>query len=51
MRQAEQFSGEHYASLESDAARRAELGIYQPTLRQRLRHVYRWLTRQKPAER
>jgi hypothetical protein len=50
MRQAQQFSSEHYARLESDAARRAELGIYQPTLRQRLRHLYRRLTRQKRPE-
>jgi hypothetical protein len=50
-RHVEQASRERYASLESTAARRAQLGIQRPKLRESLRHWYCWLTRRKPAER
>lgn len=50
LRQAEQASREHYEHSERNAARRAELGIRKPTLRESIRHWYRWLMRRKPAE-
>jgi hypothetical protein len=51
LRGAEQQSREKYARSESNAARRAELGIQRPKLRETIRHWYRWITRRKPAER
>ncbi|MGH3150308.1 MAG: hypothetical protein ACRDOB_06215 [Streptosporangiaceae bacterium] len=45
-RQAAQAGRERYARLESEAARRSELGIQKPPkrLRKRIRHWYRRLT-------
>jgi hypothetical protein len=51
LRRAEQEGRERYASLQSAAARRAQLGIQRPRLRESIRHWFRWLTRRKPAER
>jgi hypothetical protein len=50
-RHVEQESRQRYERLENAAARRAQLGIQRPKLRERMRHWYCWLTRQKPAER
>jgi hypothetical protein len=50
-RQAEQASRDEHARMENAAARRAQLGIQRPKLRESIRHWYRWLTRRKPAER
>ena len=50
-RNMEQASRKRYESLENTAARRAQLGIQRPKLRESIRHVYFWLTRRKPAER
>jgi len=49
-RQVEQASREHYEQVEGNAARRAQLGIRKPTLRENIRHWYRWPMRRKPAE-
>jgi hypothetical protein len=49
-RHMEQASRERYASLESTAARRAQLGMQRPKFGESIRHWYRWLTRRKPAE-
>ena len=51
MRHAEQAARERYASSESTAARRAQLGIQRSKLRESIRHWYQRLTRRKPAER
>jgi len=50
LRQAEQASHEQHASVERAAARRAQLGVRRPTLRESLRHWFGWLTRRKPEE-
>src|SRR5260370_29859571 len=50
-RQAELLSRERYTDLERTFARRAQLGIQRPKLRESIRHWYRRLTRRKPAER
>jgi hypothetical protein len=43
--------GRHlYDKLERDAARRSELGIQRPKLRDSVRRFGRWITRRKPAE-
>jgi hypothetical protein len=49
-RHAEQAARERYQSLEGTAARRAQLGVQRPKLRETIRHWYSWLTRRKPAE-
>jgi hypothetical protein len=50
LRGAKDESRRLYDKLEKDAARRSELGIQRPKLRDSVRRCYRWLTRRKPAE-
>jgi len=50
IRHVEQAARERHASLESAAARRAQLGIQRPKLGENMRRLYGWLTRRKPAE-
>ena len=51
IRNAEQLGRERYADLARTSARREELGIQKPKLRESIRHWYRRLTRREPAER
>ena len=46
---AKQVSDERYADLKDAAARRTQLGIQRPKLRETLRHWRRRFTRRKPA--
>jgi hypothetical protein len=50
-RAAEQGAHQRYENLESTAARRAQLGIQRPKLRESISHWYHRLTRRKPVER
>ena len=47
---AEQLSRERYTDLARTSARRTELGIQKPTVRENIRRWYRRLRRQEPAE-
>jgi hypothetical protein len=50
-RQAEQASRDHEARVQSIAARRAQLGMGRPALRDRARAWFRWLPWRKGSER
>ena len=47
---AEQLSRQRYTDLAKTSARRAQLGIQKPRLRESIRHWYRRLTRREPTE-
>jgi len=49
-RHVEQASRERHADLERTAARRAELGVQRPRMRETVRRWYRRLTQGKQAE-